>query len=212
MRDFDYDVWQKKIIASGAKYKKGGAKSKKCTLLHENLTAKELKERNGKMATYNLNKPMTWEEFKAMPEDLKAEYLSKLRAKYNASGCALSEMLGVHGTTFNAFIRGTALEDPTKHRRMTEEQSTAWKRFLQGEDPKSTPVEEVAAEEPVVDETPAPVVDDTARIAAPMTEETLVSLSLNGSAKEIMQKLPLLLALTGVGEDRVINVQISIAG
>lgn len=103
--------------------------------------------------------------------------------------------------------------------RMSAKQRAVWDRFVRGDSEESTPVEdepapaeEAVAEAPVIDETSAPVVDDTARIAAPMTEETLVRLSLNGSAKEIMQKLLLLLALTGVGEDRVVNVQISVAG
>ena len=37
----------------------------------DNLTKKEREAMNGKCETYRMNDPMTWEQFKAMPDDLK---------------------------------------------------------------------------------------------------------------------------------------------
>ena len=70
MNDFDYDVLQKKRTASGARHIKKGSKSKKCTLPSGFLTAKQRKELNGNVTTYNLSEPMTWKSFKAMPLDI----------------------------------------------------------------------------------------------------------------------------------------------
>ncbi len=78
MNDFDYDVKEKKRIAAGARARKCGSKSKRCTLPSDYLTAKQKKGLNGKMKTYNLSAPVSYAEFRDMPKDLQKEYLTKL--------------------------------------------------------------------------------------------------------------------------------------
>ena len=48
---------------------------------------------NGDVKSYNLNRPMTWEEFRSMPQDLQIMYIKKLRNEYfgSAAGCLLKE-------------------------------------------------------------------------------------------------------------------------
>lgn len=67
MNDFDYDCMQKKRTARGAfahiSRKRGG-----CTLPSDNLTAKQRREKNGEVKSYNITRPMPWPEFKTLPE------------------------------------------------------------------------------------------------------------------------------------------------
>lgn len=61
----------------------------------DNLTEKELEALNGKLEIYRLGEPMTWKEFKAMPVDLKVEYIQKIRKKFGAPDEHIAKMLGV---------------------------------------------------------------------------------------------------------------------
>ena len=90
MHDFDYDAMQKKRIARGASDMKRGSKSKKCTLPSDYLTAAQKRRLNGPVSTYKLDEPMSWESFKAMPEDLQKKYILGLQENYGAN----DEMIG----------------------------------------------------------------------------------------------------------------------
>ena len=90
MHDFDYDAMQKKCIARGASHMKRGSKSKKCTLPSDYLTAAQKRRLNGPVSTYKLDEPMSWESFKAMPEDLQKKYILGLQENYGAN----DEMIG----------------------------------------------------------------------------------------------------------------------
>ena len=90
MHDFDYDAMQKKRIARGASHMKRGSKSKKRTLPSDYLTAAQKRRLNGPVSTYKLDEPMSWESFKAMPEDLQKQYILRLQENYGAN----DEMIG----------------------------------------------------------------------------------------------------------------------
>lgn len=100
MRDeefvFQSDVREKKRIAAGAFHKrthagKGGA----VKLPSDFLTRKELNAMNGEVKSYNINSPMTWEEFKALPDDIKIIYIKLLRERFDVPDARIADMLGV---------------------------------------------------------------------------------------------------------------------
>lgn len=95
MNDFDYDVMQKKRIARGAAHMK--RKRKGCSLPSDNLTAAQKRRLNGPVSTYKLDEPMTWESFKAMPEDLQKQYIIKLQESYQATDVMIGKMFGTSG-------------------------------------------------------------------------------------------------------------------
>ena len=99
MHDFDYDAMQKKRIAHGASHMKRGSKSKKCTLPSDYLTAAQKRRLNGPVITYKLDEPMSWESFKAMPEDLQKKYILNLQETYQANNDMLGKMFGVTGVS-----------------------------------------------------------------------------------------------------------------
>lgn len=49
------------------------------------------------MSTYKLDEPMTWESFKAMPEDLQKQYIVKLQESYQATDVMIGKMFGISG-------------------------------------------------------------------------------------------------------------------
>lgn len=91
MNDFDYDIVQKKRVARGA-FAHVNRKRGKCRLPSDYLTAAQKREMNGKMKTYNATRPMPWEDFKAMPDDIKREYLRNMKSCGGAATYLAEEM------------------------------------------------------------------------------------------------------------------------
>ena len=170
MKDFDYDVKQKKDIARSAGKKVNGAKSRRCSLPHDGLNSKQLEALNGPVKSYNLSKPMTWAELKAMPAELQKEYLRKLGVRFNPTSYALAEMLGTTHTTVGRLLRELGLSRP-KGQRMTEGDKKAWEFFLaDGEQPEA---EEQAPEIEKPQPAPQPEPEPEAEEPAPEAEPEL---------------------------------------
>ena len=94
MTDFDYEVREKKAAARCAKYKVNGVKSRKCSLATDYMTPSQIKKMNGETVSYNLNRPMTLEEFKKIPPAAGREYILRLTDLYGCNYTSLMEMFG----------------------------------------------------------------------------------------------------------------------
>lgn len=101
MNDFDYDAMQKKRIARGAAHMK--RKRKGCSLPSDNLTAAQKRRLNGPVSTYKLDEPMSWESFKAMPEDLQKQYILNLQNTYQANDKMIGKMFGKSDVTVGEY-------------------------------------------------------------------------------------------------------------
>ena len=97
MHDFDYDAMQKKRITRGASHMKHNRKG--CSLPSDYLTTAQKRRLNGPVSTYKLDEPMSWESFKAMPEDLQKKYILNLQETYQANNDMLGKMFGVTGVS-----------------------------------------------------------------------------------------------------------------
>lgn len=142
MTDFDYEVKQKKALARSAKHKVNGVRSKKCTLATDYMSPSEIKKMNGEMISYNLNKPMTLDEFKRLPADLGKEYILQLVEQYGGNFRSLSEMFGCNRDT--AFKLLSAPPYNIKFGcgdRMNREKKARWLEFLHGDEKKDIPLE-----------------------------------------------------------------------
>lgn len=144
---FIEDVWEKKRTATGAHHKrthcgKGGA----IRFPSDFMTKKELRAMNGEVKSYKLNAPMSWAEFKAMPNDIKVAYITALRKKYNVSDTKIAEMLGVCQVNFSSLCRRLGIQSTRKSREAWDEDG--WCAWVNG-----VPVEakEEAAEVPVTE-------------------------------------------------------------
>ena len=135
MHDFDYDAMQKKRIARGASYMKRGSKSKKCTLPSDYLTAAQKRRLNGPVSTYKLDEPMSWESFKAMPEDLQKQYILNLQNTYQANDKMVGKMFGKSDVTVGEHRKRLGLKPIGKSMMTRDEKAirdAKWNAFCNG--------------------------------------------------------------------------------
>ena len=105
MKDETYlfisDCRDKKNTARSARNKRThNGKGGRVKFPSDYMTKKELKAMNGEVRSYRLNEPMSWKEFKAMPDDIKVTYIKLLRERYNVPDTHIAKMVGVTGVTF----------------------------------------------------------------------------------------------------------------
>lgn len=96
---FVTDVREKKRVARGAFNKRTHAGGGSVKFPSDYLSGKELKEMSGEARTYRLNSPMTWYEFRSMPEDLQILYITSIREKYQVCDSDIFRMMGVSQTS-----------------------------------------------------------------------------------------------------------------
>lgn len=97
--------------------------------LRTERTKREIKQLTGDVQTYSLNKPMTYEMFETLPEDLQREYLGKLYWDYQGTGERIADMLGV--TVWKAYD----LLDKNRIGKRPQGEKTnrkVWEAFLHG--------------------------------------------------------------------------------
>lgn len=134
MNDFYAEVSEKKKVASGARHKVSGGRSKSCHLPVDDMTPKQLKSLHGAVVTYHLGKPMKWAEFKAMPQDLQKKYIERLICTYGVTNTKLASMFGVASRTVTRCLVDLGIHRRRGcHERMTAEQTEAWEKFEVGE-------------------------------------------------------------------------------
>lgn len=129
MKDEEYvflqDIKEKKSIARGAFHKKGGSKSKKCTLPSDYLTRKEREKMNGEVKRWNMNEFYTWNEFKEMPKDIAAAYISTLNQKYRVSvNVICSELFHKSKTYVNTYLHQNGIAELMKTKPYTNRGNT----------------------------------------------------------------------------------------
>lgn len=133
MTDFDYDILEKKRTASGARHRKRGSKSKKCTLPSDHLTHSQWKKKNGDVIVFTMDTPIVWADFLQLSPVTQKEYLSHLVEKFRASGATISQMMNVSYTRFMKHCKeiGFSLTGCRGHN-MSKDQRQAWNAFLIG--------------------------------------------------------------------------------
>lgn len=118
---FYQDIKEKKSAARGAFHKKGGSKSKKCTLPSDYLTKKEREKMNGEVKTWKMNKFYIWQEFKQMPDDIQEAYLVSLVGKYKVGiGIIAKYVFKAAASTVYTYLK----DKPYRSRLITPERST----------------------------------------------------------------------------------------
>ena len=193
MHDFDFDIMEKKRIAQGARARKCGSKSRKCTLPSDYLTAAQKKGLNGKVSTYNLSGPMTYSKFRVMPDDLQKEYLLKLRNEMGATLTAMGKVMQCSPETVRQALMRHGI--PNNIKRMSFESKLRWDAWLKGEQLNND-----RAEAPAPAPSEAPVSEDKP-VPTPYMPCALTScdMRLRGTKDEILATLGTLLSCMGDG-------------
>ena len=185
---------ERKQIGAGAYARKNGSKTKKCTLPSDNLTAGQIKKRNGEIMQYKLNQPMKWNEFRSMPEDLQREYIQKLESEKKARAIDIAEMLGINKNYLSNYTR-TLFQGKTpftgKHQ---VNQSQEWRDFIEGN--ITTPEEKKNEEINSLEERSEEAETANERVKQPKNAETAVEMKIKkgylcyeGRPQEVFSKL-----------------------
>lgn len=105
------DCKEKKATAASAfKTRTHCGKGGRVKFPSDYLSAKELKAMNGECKSYRMNAPMSWEEFKSMPDDLKVVYIKSLREKYNVPDNKLAACWDIAPASFYKWIKCLGLQ------------------------------------------------------------------------------------------------------
>lgn len=127
---FVTEVAEKKRTARGAfnkrthNGKRGGVK-----FPSDYLSKKEKNKMNGECKTYTMNAPITYAEFKTYPDDLKKQYVRKLRDMFDVSDTDLAEMMGTNKKTLNTCLNRIGASGGRRgSRRADYEGFEKWKR------------------------------------------------------------------------------------
>ena len=94
-------IEKKKIARSSHNRKTHCGKGGRVKFPSDYLSKKELKAMNGVVKSYNLNKPMTWKEFRSMPQDLQVMYIKKLRNEFEVPDIVLGKAMGICKSSFS---------------------------------------------------------------------------------------------------------------
>lgn len=97
---------EKKITAQSARNRRGHTgKGGRVRLTSDKLTQKQWEAKNGECKSYRMNDPMTWEQFKEMPDDLKICYIKAIRNKYHTPDRVLACCMDIPAATFSKKMR-----------------------------------------------------------------------------------------------------------
>ena len=190
MNDFDYDVLQKKRIAAGARNRRRGGRSKRCSLPSDNLTPAQLKRRNGPVSTYKLDAPMRWDDFKTMPVDLQKQYLTNLVEAYGATNEMLGDMFYVHPTHIGAVKKALGVVSHNPHRLIGEKKDIRdqmWAAFCNGVVGGGDAVKETHREPEKVETLPVRCPDELEEVA-----QTPADTEATAEAEPVVMKIPML--------------------
>jgi hypothetical protein len=179
---FIQDVKEKGQTARSARSKRThNGKGGRVKFPSDYMTKKEILKMNGEVKSYRLNSPMTWDEFNAMPDDIKISYIKLIREKFGVPDSHIGTMLGIRQNriskeTIRLGINGGRGSGKVKWNK------DAWLAWCNG---VSVPAP-VSAADPIVettDDTERPVasIEEICEPALPVREEKRKALPVSGS-------------------------------
>lgn len=117
-RIFYEDVQEKAKTARSAHNRPRRGKSRT-----KDYTAKEVRNMSGPTYTINLNKPIAYRDFKALPENLQKEYVQNLIAKYDAGPTEIARVMGANMKTCSALLHRLGFTFAKGHRQAVEKKA-----------------------------------------------------------------------------------------
>ena len=183
---FNQTSWERKRVGRGVFSQKKGSRSRKCSLTSDYLTAKQKKELNGEMISYNLERPMTWTEFKFLPVAIQEKYIINMRDKYKGRMSDIAEMMGTMSNTLETHMKKMGYRDKCYFGRGGKPYpSEEWTNFLKEHGKVPYTCEALEVQKPEVAEE-APVVEEPKKLQYIATNG---SLSYRGDPAVIFSKM-----------------------
>lgn len=130
------DIRERKQMAIGAKHMNRRGKGP-INMGVEYKSDKEINEMHGEVKTYDLSKPISYNEFKEMPADLRGEYFRALFEKHGATSTRIMAWWKISSKTVTFLRRqykvpSTAGKGRDKNKET--ERTKAWMEFMEGEE------------------------------------------------------------------------------
>lgn len=134
---FREDARTKKDVARSARNQvKHGYRGKSLGVKQEHMTQKEWRKMNGEVKSYSLKRPMKWPEYTALPKDLKRDYLTGLRTRFDATTYQIGAMLGVSHSMVEREMGALKVAGRGRGKGLSRdaaaEQVQAWTMFVHG--------------------------------------------------------------------------------
>lgn len=101
---------KKRTAASAFKQRTHCGKGGSVKFPSDFMSKKELRAMNSEVKSYRMNAPLSWEEFKELPSDLKVSYIQSLRDKFNVPDGAIAEMFDVSLAKLTLYLKDLKLE------------------------------------------------------------------------------------------------------
>lgn len=168
--EFHQDVAEKKRIARSA-FRKNACGKGAMRFPSDHLSSEERSAMNGECTTYRMNDPMTWKEFKKLPDELKKVYILQVRERFHAKSKDFCELFSCSHYTFDKELARLGVGVGHKMSK-TPCDREAFKRWLNRE---TIEVEEKSgspAKKPIADNELCAVVKTTAASVS-VTDDTL---------------------------------------
>ena len=124
MNAFEREIAEKKRVARGARHKKGRGRG--CRLPSDCLTPAQLKGLNSPVISYRMDRPQRYQALLTWPEDLRREYIVKLRDGFGADARMLAGVLAVSAGEAEALMGSLGIS-PGKPTAEARERFEAWK-------------------------------------------------------------------------------------
>lgn len=119
-------IEKKRTAASAFKQRTHCGKGGRVKFPSDNLSKKELKAMSGECKSYRLNAPMSWDEYKSMPDDLKVGYIQSIRDRFGAPDKYVADMFGCSQGQLGLYLRDLKLEVNAKVETWEKESFLAW--------------------------------------------------------------------------------------
>lgn len=152
MRDEEFvmkeDIRERKQMAIGAKHMNRRGKGP-INMGVEYKSDKEINEMHGDVKSYDLSKPMSYNDFKEMPADLQGEYFRALFEKHGATSTRVMKWWKIGSKTVT-FLRRQYKVPTTggkgRDKNKEAESIMAWIEFMKGEEKTEAKIQPFYAE------------------------------------------------------------------
>ena len=134
MNDIEFELnkenREKKNIGRNSKYMNRTGKGP-IRFPSDYLSNKEKKKLNGPVISYDMGRPMTYANFRSMPQDLQKNYLDGIIEKFKPTIKNLSELFGISESTMYSRIKMLGVTPAgTKGVRNTDFNEKAWDEWI----------------------------------------------------------------------------------
>ena len=128
---FRQDVRDKSSTAVSSKRKV--LHTKGCSLPYESLSYKQRQKLNGEVKTVmDLGKPISYQEFRSLPDEFKIKYIQRQQKLYGATQSMFCQLFHCGSSTMNRIYHNLGLYGGVRGKKPTWQQQESWKAFCNG--------------------------------------------------------------------------------